>query len=90
VEEEEEEKKTDMEFPSNTFQQLPDGETDVSRGQIVTRSSKDLEGPVGYNCDGRCGTSWSYADDIYVCRECKDVQFDKGCFDSLKAGTLER
>jgi tetratricopeptide (TPR) repeat protein len=53
-------------------------------------STKDLKGPLGYSCDGRCGHRWTYADDIYVCRECHDIQFDEQCLEKLRAGTLER
>jgi hypothetical protein len=49
-----------------------------------------LSGPLTYSCDGRCGKQWTYADDIYICRECIDCQFDASCLGKLKQGTLAR
>ncbi|KAL9113689.1 MAG: hypothetical protein Q9227_002134 [Pyrenula ochraceoflavens] len=45
-------------------------------------------GPISYSCDGECGTTWTFADDIYVCRECLDVQFDERCVTRLQRGNL--
>lgn len=47
-----------------------------------------LEGPIRDRCDGGCGTRWTFADDIYVCRDCDWVEFDKGCLHQLREGTL--
>jgi hypothetical protein len=49
-----------------------------------------LRGPLGNTCDGRCGTLWTYADNMWVCKDCADVQFDPVCYDKLKNRTLER
>ncbi|KAF2740355.1 hypothetical protein EJ04DRAFT_548404 [Polyplosphaeria fusca] len=49
-----------------------------------------LTGPLFYTCDGRCGKTWTYSDDIYVCRECIDVQFDEPCLERLQCGALVR
>ncbi|KAB2568814.1 hypothetical protein DBV05_g12510 [Lasiodiplodia theobromae] len=42
-------------------------------------------------CAGGCGCTWSgWADnDMYVCRDCADVQFDEPCWLRLKDGKLE-
>ena len=61
-----------------------------TKQEPVADSTKELEGPLGYTCDGRCGTRWTYADDIYVCRECHDIQFDGRCLEQLRGGTLQR
>lgn len=53
-----------------------------------TDAIKELEGPIDYQCDGRCGTMWSYADDMYICRDCADVQFDESCLRKLQEGNL--
>jgi hypothetical protein len=47
-------------------------------------------GPLSYMCDGDCDptTSWTYANDIYVCKDCLDVMFDEKCLGLLKAGKL--
>lgn len=47
-------------------------------------------GDLRNQCDGRCNTRWSYADDMHCCKYCPDVQFDKACLDKLRAGTLNR
>ena len=54
-----------------------------------TDATKELEGPINNLCDGRCGTNWTYANDMYICRECADVQFDEGCLRKLREGSLE-
>ncbi|OJK02157.1 hypothetical protein ASPACDRAFT_1886529 [Aspergillus aculeatus ATCC 16872] len=51
--------------------------------------NKKLEGPLLARCDGKCGTTWTYANDFYVCKECQDVQFDRACLERLRQGTLE-
>lgn len=56
---------------------------------IPDQEDEDTEGPIRNQCDGRCGTIWTYANDIYICRECEDVQFDEGCLRKLQEGTLE-
>ncbi|KAJ5135669.1 uncharacterized protein N7515_004947 [Penicillium bovifimosum] len=44
--------------------------------------------PMCY-CDGQCGTTWTVPDDLYVCRECYDIQFDLPCLNKLREGTLK-
>ena len=46
------------------------------------------QGPLHNYCDGHCGTNWTYADDLYVCKDCFDVQFCSSCVDLLQKGTL--
>jgi hypothetical protein len=50
--------------------------------------AKVLRGHLGNICDGECGRGWGYADDIYFCRDCLDVQFGNECYEKLKEGTL--
>lgn len=47
-----------------------------------------LVGPFRQYCDGHCGTHWSFADDFYVCQDCKDVQLDAPCLEKLRQGKL--
>ncbi|KAJ5909824.1 hypothetical protein N7504_004467 [Penicillium tannophilum] len=47
-----------------------------------------LEGLLNDVCDGSCGTTWTFADDIYVCKECNYTEFDRSCLDSIRDGTL--
>lgn len=53
-----------------------------------TPVTNELEGPLKFGCDGKCGKIWTYADDMYVCRVCADVQFDESCLRKLQEGTL--
>ena len=55
-----------------------------------SKSSADREGPLSYSCDGACNHSWSYADDLCVCRYCPDTQFNRVCFNKLEVNKLER
>lgn len=45
---------------------------------------------IGYHCDGRCNKPWTYADSIWFCKVCDDVQFDDECLEKLRKGTLTR
>jgi tetratricopeptide (TPR) repeat protein len=54
------------------------------------KTSDGLRGPMFCYCDGECGTTWTVADDLYICRECDDVQFDLRCLNKLREGTLKR
>ncbi len=47
-------------------------------------------GPLAYWCDGFCGHIWWFADDMYICRYCQDLQFCASCVQKLKANKLER
>jgi hypothetical protein len=42
------------------------------------------------NCDGRCGFDWTYASEMYCCRDCIGFQFEAGCYAKIQAGTLRR
>jgi hypothetical protein len=65
-----------------------DGEQD---GEVHDGEEKETrtEGLV-IVCDGRCGITWTFADDIYYCRDCLNVAFDQGCLETLRTGTLDR
>jgi hypothetical protein len=47
-------------------------------------------GPLANFCDGCCKTKWSYADNMWVCKDRADAQSDPVCYDKLENGTLER
>lgn len=49
----------------------------------------ELVGPLANYCDGHCGKEWSYADNMWICKDCADVQFDPLCYEKLKNGTLK-
>jgi tetratricopeptide (TPR) repeat protein len=53
-------------------------------------STRDRAGPLSYFCDGRCDSSWSYANDMYICRYCPDTQFTGDCLEKLKSNKLRR
>lgn len=56
----------------------------------ISPTPKVRTGKLGNFCDGGCGTVWRYADDLYSCKICADVQFDLRCLNKLRAGTLKR
>lgn len=76
--------------PSPTNETNGDVEHKESTTAVSAARKRFLDGPLGYSCDGRCGRTWSYADDIYVCRECIDTQFDAPCLDKLRRGAIAR
>lgn len=45
--------------------------------------------PLRWFCDG-CGKNLTYADRIWSCKICDDVDFHDDCLDKLKKGTLPR
>ncbi|OJD18304.1 hypothetical protein AJ78_01680 [Emergomyces pasteurianus Ep9510] len=49
------------------------------------------EGPAYLTCDGkrRCPKWWSFADDLYLCKDCVKVYLCGDCFKKLQAGTLQ-
>jgi tetratricopeptide (TPR) repeat protein len=53
-------------------------------------STRDRDGPLTYVCDGRCDSTWSYANDMYICRYCPDTQFTSDCLEKLKSNKLQR
>ena len=60
---------------------------------VTTNRTTDVayrDGPLWFNCDGRCDHSWNYADDMYVCRYCDDTQFNEICWKKVKENKLER
>ena len=59
----------------------------LTRSATSYKAKKPL-GPLDNGCDGNCGTSWTYPDDIYACKDCIDVWFDPGCLELLKKGEL--
>jgi tetratricopeptide (TPR) repeat protein len=73
--------------PTETPSTLTDGTTGRSDSTSSTSPPK-RNGPLGYSCDGHCGHGWTYADDIYACKDCMDTQFDARYIAKLKAGTL--
>ena len=48
-----------------------------------------LSGPLTKQCDGRCGRDFTYASDMYWCKNCPDVQFDKACLDKVRCGGFD-
>lgn len=56
----------------------------------TSAAPRTKHGMLGQYCDGFCGHTWSYADDIYACKDCIDIQFESGCLEKLRNGTLER
>ncbi|KAJ5118107.1 hypothetical protein N7448_004246 [Penicillium atrosanguineum] len=66
---------------------IDDMETEDNLSETDSKPA-ELQGPMLDICDGRCRTKWSFADNIYVCRDCDYVEFDEGCLKKLREGTL--
>ena len=79
------------EVNGNTDEAAPSNDTSVTLSDIKDASSPKpvLAGTLSNSCDGGCGVHWTYADDIYVCKDCLDVQFCKDCYSKLKAVELD-
>lgn len=60
----------------------------LKESSITEPTTVSQEGHLGNCCDGECGTEWPFADDMYYCKDCPDVQFDERCLAKLRAGTL--
>ncbi|KAL5003715.1 hypothetical protein BDV10DRAFT_2038 [Aspergillus recurvatus] len=45
-------------------------------------------GPVFAICDGGCGRYWQGASEMWWCKDCINLTFDKDCFEQLRSGTL--
>ena len=52
--------------------------------------SNEPTGPLCYSCDGGCEptTIWTYASNMYACKDCLDVMFDENCLNLLREGKL--
>jgi hypothetical protein len=44
---------------------------------------------LSYKCDGGCDKIWTFPNDIWVCKDCPDVQFDEACLKLLQEDKLE-
>ncbi|KAL4763860.1 uncharacterized protein BDW70DRAFT_148252 [Aspergillus foveolatus] len=44
--------------------------------------------PVFAICDGGCGRYWQGASEMWWCKDCINLTFDKECFEQLTSGTL--
>jgi hypothetical protein len=59
--------------------------------QSVEENDQAPEGLTGFlrmYCDGLCGRRWRFTDEMYVCKDCVDVQLDPGCFERLRSNNL--
>lgn len=56
----------------------------------TSTAPKAKHGMLGQYCDGFCGHTWTFADDMYACKDCIDIQFERNCLEKLRNGTLER
>ncbi|CEL02875.1 Putative NACHT and TPR domain protein (AFU_orthologue; AFUA_7G06670) [Aspergillus calidoustus] len=48
----------------------------------------DPTAPVFAICDGGCGDYWEAASEMWWCKDCINLTFDKDCFQQLRDGTL--
>lgn len=64
-----------------------------SKAQPAEAESKTGENGTDHitiYCDGRCNKPLTYADSLWFCKVCEDVQFEDECFRKLQEGTLTR
>ena len=59
---------------------------DLPRGA----SKKERTGNLGCTCDGDCGRRFWYANDLYCCKVCADIQFCQSCLEQVRAGKLKK
>ncbi|KAJ5794025.1 Tetratricopeptide-like helical [Penicillium paradoxum] len=64
-----------------------DNQTDLSEPDTTKQGPT---GPLNDVCDGDCETVWSFANDIYMCRECDYMELDIHCLNKLREGTLQK
>ncbi|KAF2230901.1 hypothetical protein EV356DRAFT_535985 [Viridothelium virens] len=66
--------------------------TDSWKAAVNDRSNgeadKAKDEPCKFSCDGGCGKTLKYADSLWFCKVCADVQFEDACFAKLQDGTL--
>ncbi|OMP83608.1 hypothetical protein BK809_0004989 [Diplodia seriata] len=66
------------------------GPNDFTRDQVAEGTTPKLSGPLWYRCANReCDHRWTFADQIYVCRDCMGCMFCENCHTELKAGRME-
>jgi hypothetical protein len=55
-----------------------------------TKTQSTSVGPMEYQCDGDdCSHTWTYSDNIHVCKDCLDVMFADPCLEALRKDALE-
>lgn len=96
-EEEQEEKKEEGSEAGSEKQEASAAEDDNAKEQAQeTNSNQEKKAPVertgqlGYSCDGSCGHRWTYADDMYVCKDCVDTQYTEACLEKVTSGEMAR
>lgn len=65
-------------------------EAGVSPDETIEEVVYAPSGALEWACDGDCDptTSWTYANDIFVCKDCLDVAFDEKCLAKLRTEGL--
>jgi tetratricopeptide (TPR) repeat protein len=64
----------------------------LTRASTLNALSKP-KGPLNIWCDCGCGYMWTYADDVYVCKQCVhngSVIFTSNCYEKLRNGQLTK
>ncbi|KAL4906693.1 hypothetical protein BDW74DRAFT_136595 [Aspergillus multicolor] len=60
------------------------GDADVD----IELEEEDAVVPIFAICDGGCGRYWQDASEMWWCKDCINLTFDRECFEQLRAGTL--
>lgn len=77
--------------PAGTHDEYDNSDTESDDNGIDSSSHSRSFG-IRFRCSGHCGRGWMgrIEDDMWVCKDCADVQFDAGCLGRLRKGELER
>ncbi|KAL9095949.1 MAG: hypothetical protein Q9165_001947 [Trypethelium subeluteriae] len=85
---------TSKAVPENSGTEQGPLQTDDGKAATNDRSNgeadKGKDEPCHFTCDGGCGKTLTYADTLWCCKVCADVQFEDACFAKLQNGTLTR
>ncbi|PGH00149.1 hypothetical protein GX51_05962 [Blastomyces parvus] len=91
---------TEPQWSEEAYRALADDENDTElstsdtearpRSPFPAPSRDSRAGKLNIKCAGArgCDRLWTFADDIYSCKDCVKLYLCKGCWDKLQAGTL--
>ena len=57
---------------------------------VLPQAKRNREGDVNVICSGRCGKTWTFGDDLWICRFCHDTAFCAECRQLVQDGKLDR
>ena len=71
---------------------LSNGDATDSENKLPNGDTEELPPvePLGYSCDGSCRKEFQWADSMWFCKVCYDVNFCDECLEKVKNGTQSR